>query len=179
MSLINSRSITCFSLISSLICLAAPVAAGEPARPFDEFGQTDAVSLRVEQVDGEHWIAMVELSNDESIAAMTLPLRWRPKGGFFRLDSASYDGLRTEQFALKTFYPDSVKQTVLIGLISDLGTGLPPLPPGDGPIARLHFTTLGISPKPLDVDTTFIRPHNVLQMVTPDVSSILPVFERR
>jgi hypothetical protein len=179
LGLIKSRSILYVSLILSLSHLAAPVTAGEPGRPFDEFGQTDAVRLRVEQVHGSQWIAMVELSNDENIAAMTLPLRWRPRGGFFRLDSASYDGLRTEQFALKTFYPDSVKQTVLIGLISDLGTGLPPLPPGDGPIARLHFTALQVSVKPLDVDTTFIRPHNVLQMVTPDVSSILPVFERR
>lgn len=108
-----------------------------------------------------------------------MPFRWLPRGGFYRLDSASYHDLRTEYFALKTFFPDSVAQTVLIGLISDLGTGLPPLAPGDGPIARLHFTALKESSRPLVVDTTFIRPHNILQLVTPDVSSIHPAFERK
>jgi hypothetical protein len=177
--LIERGLVYSFALVVALVLSASVVSAGELQRPYDEFGRVDAVILQVQHTGGDQWVAMVDLENDENIAALTIPLRWRPKGGFFRLDSASYHGLRTEHFALKTFFPDTTRQTILIGLISDLGTGLPPLPPGQGPIARVHFTALGESVKPLDVDTTFIRPHNVLQMVTPDVSSILPVFERR
>jgi hypothetical protein len=151
--------------------------AGPQKSPFDENGSLDVVKVEVRQMTGSNWVATVSLQNDENLAAMTLPFIWRPQLGHFRLDSASYTGLRTEYFTLKTFYPDTIAGTILIGLISNLGTDRPPLEPGNGPIARLHFTALNEQPLSLTVDTTFIRPFNVLQLVTPDVRSILPAFE--
>jgi len=154
------------------------VAYGEPPpRPFDENGELDTIIVEVHQVSSNQWVAIVTLQNDENLAAMTLPFSWRPQEGAFRLDSASYTGLRTEYFSLKTYYPDTTAGTILIGLISNLGTGRPPLGPGNGPIARLHFTALKTGAEPLVVDTAYIRPFNVLQLVTPDVRSILPAFQ--
>jgi hypothetical protein len=176
----NQRRRTILIVLAALLALTRTGSAdAQETHPFDEYGILDTISIDVRASGQGHWIATIVLQNDENIAAMTLPLQWRPHGERFRLDSASYVGLRTEYFALKTFYPDTVEGTILIGLISDLGNGLPPLEPGRGAIARLHFTALSDSAESLAVDTTFIRPHNVLQMVTPDVRSVLPAFERR
>jgi len=170
------RTTVSVSLI--LLAMGHPLSAQVPRAPLDEYGKMDSVMISVRQTGATRWEALVHLSNDENIAALTLPLSWRPGGMALTIDSASYSGLRTEYFALKTFFPDTAAGTVLIGLISDLGTGLPPLAPGRGPIARLFFTTTSAGQAPT-IDTTFIRPHNVLQLVTPDVRAILPVFEVR
>ena len=159
----------------ALLC-SGPATGQTPRAPLDEYGKMDTISIQVRQTGPMNWEAVVHLTNDENIAAVTLPLTWRPGGKAILLDSATYDGLRTGYFALKTFFPDTTAGKVLIGLISDLGTGLPPLEPGRGPIARLHFTAAVEGQVPR-LDTTFIRPHNVLQLVTPDVRAILPVFE--
>ncbi len=151
----------------------------ERASRSDEYGKPDSISVEIANTSGSQWEAIVKLTNDENLAALTLPFRWGPRHGFFRLDSASYAGTRTSYFAVKTFLPDTTKETILIGLISDLGRGLPPLEPGSGPIAKLYFTMLKNPAKPLVIDTTFIGPHNVLQMVTPDVRSVMPTFEVR
>ncbi len=164
--------------ISALLVMAIRTAsATEPVRPSDAYGRVDTIRVEIEPVNDQHWLATVFLNNDENLAAMTLPFRWAPRHGFYRLDSASYVRTRTAKFAVKTFHPDSLKETILIGLISDIGRGLPPLPPGNGPITRLYFTKLKPASKSLVLDTTFISPHNVLQMVTPDVASVYPVFQ--
>lgn len=157
--------------------LSAPPTRAERAN--DAYGNVDTIRVEIGPISERHWLATVYLANDENLAAMTLPFRWGPRHGFYRLDSASYARTRTEKFAVKTFHPDSVKETILIGLISDIGRGLPPLPAGSGPIARLYFTNLKPTVKPLALDTTFILPHNVLQMVTPDVASVYPAFETK
>lgn len=165
-------------LAGLLVSMAGAFAAlAQQKHPFDENGKLDTVAVETRQLAESQWVAIVTLQNDENLAAMTLPLSWRPHNGHFRLDSASYSGLRTEYFALKTFYPDTIAGTILIGLISNLGTDRPPLEPGSGPIARLHFTSLKNPSENLVVDTAFVRPFNVLQLVTPDVRSILPAFK--
>lgn len=173
------RTLTGYSLaviVLSVTGVGTAVQAGDPVRPSDAYGRMDTIRVEISQSAGTRWEADVYLSNDENLAAMTLPLRWGPKHGFYRLDSASYAKSRIEDFAVKTFYPDTVKQTVLLGLISDIGKGVPPLAAGHGLIARLHFTNVKPGAKPLTVDTTFIPPHNILQMVTPDIASIYPFF---
>ncbi|MBI3872055.1 MAG: hypothetical protein HY304_03135 [candidate division Zixibacteria bacterium] len=140
-------------------------------------GSPDRVVLQTEQIDSLHWEVTVSLENHELLAAMTLPFRWGHGRCPFSVDSADYRGLRTEYFALKTFYPDSLDHTVLIGLISDLGSGLPPLEPGNGPVARIYFTARTLPKRQLSLDTTFIAPHNTLQIVTPDVRAMTPAFE--
>ena len=137
----------------------------------------ERIALQVERIDSTHWEVIVSLENTHTLAAMTLPFRWGRGHSPFMIDSATYDGLRTEYFALKTFFPDSTDQTILIGLISDLGGGLPPLEIGSGPIARLYFTARTPTSRSLTLDTTFIAPHNTLQVVTPDVRAITPHFD--
>ncbi len=163
-------------LMVGVTLLSSRSRAQAPTAPHDEYGVLDTITVTVEHVTGDYWAAEVRLVNDESVAAITLPFTWRPGMQHFRIDSATYDGLRTSYFALKTFFPDTVKSTILIGLISDLGTGRSPLEPGSGLIARLHFTAKTEVADHLSLDTTFIRPHNVLQLVTPDAGSILPAF---
>jgi len=150
-----------------------------PKPPLDEYGDLDTVTIEILPSGGDQWQAVVSLTNDESVAAITLPLICTPGFSSYRLDSASYTDLRTAYFALKTFFPDTTRSTILIGLISDLGAGLPPLEPGSGPIARLFFTAMDGATGSLGVDTTFIRPHNVLQLVTPDARAILPALDAR
>lgn len=135
------------------------------------------ISIFTERVDSLHWEVTIDLKNVGLIAAMTLPLRWGDGRSPFQLDSADYRGLRTEYFALKTFRVDATKQNVLIGMISDMGGNYPPLESGSGSIARLHFSSrrpVAIAPA---LDTTFIAPHNILQIVTPDVRAIRPDFQ--
>lgn len=168
-------------IVATILLLQAPqgvrAQVREPVRPSDVYGQMDTIRVEIGPTADARWEVVVYLTNDENLAAMTLPFRWGPRHGFYRLDSASYAETRTERFAVKTFYPDTLKETILIGLISDIGKGLPPLGPGSGPIARLYFTNVKHAVKPLSLDTTFIPPHNVLQMVVPDVASVYPVFE--
>jgi len=135
-----------------------------------------SVSIHVEHVDSLHLEAIVELVNPSPIAALTLPLQWGNGHSPYTLDSADYRGLRTDYFALKTFRVDSTKQTVLIGMISDLGGNYPPLEPGAGGIARLFFSSAHPVKTAIAIDTVFIAPHNTLQLVTPDVRAVSPEF---
>lgn len=166
-------------LLVGLGLVSSSSLAQAPSAPHDDYGALDTITVHVQHITTGYWTADVRLTNDESVAAITLPFAWHPGVEHFRIDSATYAGLRTSYFALKTYFPDTVKSTILIGLISDLGTGLPPLEPGSGLIARLHFTSETDSGDGLTIDTTFIRPHNVLQLVTPDARSILPAFDTR
>lgn len=157
-----------------LLLLAAPVASAQTP-PETAY----VVTVQTDRTDSLHWEVLVSLDNPGPVAALTLPLRWGEGPPLYRIDSANYWGLRTEYFALKTFRVDSTRQTVLVGLISDLGGTRPPLAPGEGAIARLFFTaqTRQVSYALLP-DTTFIRPHNTLQLVTPDIRAINPRFVR-
>jgi len=161
-----------FLLLASLLLGTRPVDAT------DTVGNSvpERVSVQIQRTDSAHWLATVTLTNAEIIAAMTLPFRWSGRG--ILIDSVSYVQTRVEYFALKTFLPDSAAQTILIGLVPDLGMGLPPLEPGEGTILRMYYTGHSSAPATsLRMDTTFIRPHNTLQLVTPDVRSIVPRFE--
>jgi len=135
------------------------------------------VGIELEQIDARHWDVLVSMVNPGPVAAVTLPFRWGNGRAPYRIDSAGYAGMRTEYFALKTYYVDSTKQTVLIGLISDMGAGFPPLDAGGGGIARLYFSAKPGATVPLSIDTTFIPPANTLRLVTPDVKAIRPLFK--
>lgn len=163
-------------LVSACIVVLAVAACARAERlPTEHSGYR--ISIFVDRVDSLHWEATIDLANIGVIAAMTLPMRWGDGRSPFRLDSADYRGLRTEYFALKTLRVDSTKQSVLLGMISDMGGNYPPLESGSGSIARLYFSTrLPVTTPPV-LDTTFIAPHNTLQLVTPDVRAIRPDFQ--
>lgn len=168
-------------IIATLLIVPALVAAvgaavlAQTSTP----GNADSIWVTTEQQDSLHWEATVFLHNTDILVAMTLPLRWGNGQAPFRIDSATYGCTRVAYFALKTYLVDTSDQSVLIGLISDLGRGLPPLEPGRGPIAVLHFTARHQSVERLSIDSTFIPPQNTLQVVTPDVRAVTPNFEVR
>jgi hypothetical protein len=145
----------------------------------DPSGKIDTCRIVVSQKEKSNQVmASVSVFNDEELAAMTLAFRFGNGKTPIRCDSVSFRETRTEDFAMKTQYVDTVLQTVLIGLISDMSGSKPPLKKGDGEVARMYFT-LPKNQKFQDcfIDTTWIKPFNVLKFVTPDVKGIYPAFE--
>jgi hypothetical protein len=164
-----------------IACMAVATAVGPiwAGPPEQDSLIAEHMWIELHPIDSMHWRATVHLRNPDPLAALTLPFTWRGGQSFYFADSANYAATRVEYFALKTYLADTANQTVLIGLISDLGMDLPPLEPGSGPIAHLYFTARDSGTSPPLLDTTFILPHNTLQLVTPDVRAITPEFEVR
>ena len=145
----------------------------------DPSGKPDICRIVVSQKEKSNQvIASVSVFNDEELAALTLPFRFGNGKSPIRCDSVRFRGTRTEDFAWKTQLIDTVLQTVLIGLISDMSGTKPPLKKGDGEVAKIYFT-IPKDQKFMDsfIDTTWIKPFNVLKFVTPDVKGIYPAFE--
>lgn len=145
----------------------------------DPSGKLDTCRIVVFQKEKSNQVmASVSVFNDEDLAAMTLAFRFGNGKSPIRCDSVKFWGTRTEDFAMKTQFVDTVLQTVLIGLIADMAGTKPPLKKGNGEVVRMYFTV----PKNQEfqdffIDTTWIRPFNVLKFVTPDVKGIYPAFE--
>ncbi len=145
----------------------------------DTFGKPDTCRVIVSQ-DEKNNKAMVSVSvfNDEELAAMTIPFRFGSGTSPIRCDSVKFRGTRTEEFDMKTQLVDTTRQTVLIGLVADMSGSKSPLAKGNGEVARIYFT-LSKNAKFQDVmiDTSWVKPFNVLKFVTPDVKSVYPVFD--
>ncbi len=145
----------------------------------DIFGKPDTCRVAVFQ-DEKSNKAMVSVSvfNDEELAAMTIPFRFGNGTSPIRCDSVRFRRTRTDEFDMKTQLLDTTRQTVLIGLVADMSGNKAPLSKGDGEVARIYFT-LPQNTKFQDVliDTTWVKPYNILKFVTPDVKSIFPVFD--
>jgi hypothetical protein len=145
----------------------------------DNFGKVDTCRIVVSQDEKSNQvIASVSVLNDEELAALTLPLRYGNGKTPIRCDSVRFRGTRSEYFSMKTQLVDTVEQTVLIGLIADMSGSKPPLEKGDGEVARLHFSVdKNKKFKDFFMDTTWIKPYNLLKFVTPDVKGIYPAFD--
>jgi hypothetical protein len=76
--------------------------------------------------------------NQDSLAAMTIPLHYETDCPGFTIDSVSFWGTRIEDWESKNVRIDP--DTVLLGLFADVGGGTPPLPLGEGPIAYIYFS---------------------------------------
>jgi hypothetical protein len=93
------------------------------------------------------------------------------------VDSIIFWNTRSEYFDMKTQLVDTVRQTVLIGLIPDMSGTKPPMKKGDGEVVRIYFSTSGSKFEDVLMDTTWVRPQNHLKFVTPDVKGIFPSFD--
>ncbi len=145
----------------------------------DTFGKPDTCRVVVFQDEkGNKAMVSVTVYNDEELAAMTIPLLFGNGSSPIRCDSVKFRRTRTEEFDMKTQLIDTVRQTVLIGLVADMSGNKSPLAKGDGEVARIYFT-LSKNAKFQDVviDTTWVKPFNVMKFVTPDVKSVFPVFD--
>jgi len=145
----------------------------------DAFGKPDTCRIVVFQDEKSNQvIASVSVFNDEELAGMTLPFRYGNGKSPIRCDSIRFWKTRSEYFDMKTELVDTVRQTVLIGLIPDMSGSKPPLKKGDGEVVRMYFSIpKGAKFKDFYMDTTWIKPFNVLKFVTPDVKGIYPAFD--
>lgn len=169
---IMSLQKTALFMLGLLLILAVSVFAQK-----DEFGKIDTLYAEPYQIDDKNWGINLSLTNDEEIVGISVPLRFA--SGKLRLvaDSTIFKGGRTEHFRVKFARADTSIQSVTIGLINDIGVSVPALQPGNGRIATIFVSSLDGDKIPdLKVDTTTTNPGNTLQMVSPPVNEVIPVF---
>jgi hypothetical protein len=161
------------------ILLGMVVGAASSSAQKDTFGEPDICRIVVMQDEKSNQVmASVSVLNDEELAALTLPFRYGNGKSPIKVDSVIFWKTRSEYFDMKTQLLDTVRQTILIGLIADMSGSRPPMKKGDGEVARIYFT-IDKSKKFEDVlmDTTIVKPFNVLKFVTPDVKGVYPEFD--
>jgi hypothetical protein len=145
----------------------------------DPIGQPDTCRIVVIQDQKSNQaVANVSIFNDEELAAMTLTFRYGNGQSPVRCDSIRFWDTRCQFFEMKTGRVDSINQTILIGLIADMSGNNPPMEKGDGEVTRIYFTLpQGEKFQDFVMDTTWIRPFNVLKFVTPEIEGIYPAFD--
>jgi hypothetical protein len=145
----------------------------------DSFGKPDTCRIIVFQEENSNQVmASVSVFNDEELAAMTLPFRYGDGKSPIKCDSIKFWDTRTMFFDMKTELIDTVRQAVLIGLIADMSGQRPPMKKGDGEVAKIYFTIpKGAKFQDFYMDTTWVRPMNLLKFVTPEVKSVYPAFD--
>ncbi len=89
---------------------------------------------------GEEIAVNISIINDVSAKGFILPINWTGPYGMI-LDSVSTQGLRTSYFEEINFlgYDDANSRIAVQMKTSSFGTA-PDLPPGSGPVLRVHFT---------------------------------------
>lgn len=165
------------AVFSALLCVILCSPSSFAQR--DQFGKLDTCRITVFQEEKSNQVmASVSVFNDEELAAMTLPFRYGDGKSPLRCDSIKFWDTRTMLFDMKTDLIDTARQAVLIGLIADMSGQKPPMKKGDGEVAKIYFTIpKGAKFQDFYMDTTWVRPMNVLKFVTPEVKSIFPVFD--
>ena len=165
------------AVFSTLLCVILCSSSSSAQR--DEFGKPDTCRITVFQEEKSNQVmASVWVFNDEELAAMTLPFRYGDGKSPLRCDSIKFWDTRTMFFDMKTELIDTARQAVLIGLIADMSGQRPPMKKGDGEVAKIYFTIpKGAKFQDFYMDTTWVRPMNVLKFVTPEVKSIYPAFD--
>jgi hypothetical protein len=152
--------------------------AGSVLAQTDKYGKVDTIYAEPYQIDAKNWGVNVSLYNDEDIIAISLPLKLMSGRTRIVADSVIFIGGRVENFRVKNARVDTTIQCVTLGLINDIGVSVPPLAPGEGRIATIFVSGLdGDDIKSLEVDTTTTKPGNTMQMVTPPVEEVIPVFK--
>lgn len=145
----------------------------------DSFGKPDTCRIAVEQDQKTgQGVVYVSVFNDENLAALTLPFSYGDGKSPVRCDSVRFRNTRAASFDMKTANIDTVGQTVLIGLIADMTGTKPPMEKGDGAVATIYFT-FPANQRFHDfvMDTTWVKPFNLLKFVTPDVKAVYPEFD--
>lgn len=175
----EKQSLICWLLFPMMVLIYMIPFATSAFTQSDSLGQPDTCRIVVAQNDSSHQaVAHVSIFNDQDLAAMTLAFRYGNGKSPIRCDSVRFLNTRSQFFDMRTERIDTVEQTVLIGLIADMSGNNPPMEKGDGEVARIYFTLpQGDKFQDFVMDTTWIRPFNVLKFVTPDVKGIYPEFD--
>ncbi|MBD3298468.1 MAG: hypothetical protein GF341_07435 [candidate division Zixibacteria bacterium] len=125
--------------------------------------------------------AIVEfwMSNTNPVLAMTLPFK------FAAGDSLAFDSIVTRGGLIADFpvvepVYRSENQTLLVQIMWAKNTSVQadPIPPGQGPLLRLHLSTPGEFPMDdFRMASVQLPPENVLMFVTATLNSVTPDFE--
>lgn len=132
----------------------------------DYFGIIDTVYADIAKIDDYNWTITVSYTNDETVAGLSIPLKMT--AGLTRIvaDSAVYTGGRVEHFALKAFRPDTSIQSVMLGMVANLGPTNNVLSPGKGRLVTVFVSSIDKKPiEKLAVDTITLYPNNSLMIV--------------
>lgn len=175
------RQIVCQGLAFTMILTTIFLAPSFVFAQIDPFGKTDTCRIVTFQDEKNSKVmASVSIFNDEELVGITLPFRYGTGNIPIRCDSVRFRETRVEHFEIKTQRVDTVNQTVLIGLLPDLGGQNDPLKKGNGEVARIYFTLKeGAKFQDFFMDTTLIKPFNRLKFVTPKVKGIYPAFDNK
>ncbi len=112
--------------------------------------------------------AHVRVANDDSVGAITLPLRWSGPAHF---DSVTFRDTNLGD-SVRVVTLDTLTQEVLVGLIP---VHDPPIPPTQGLFTTLCFTLNDVTGI-MQVDSTFILPINHLLFTTTEPEGYHPQF---
>ena len=146
----------------SLSLMLAGTAFGQT----DAFGKVDTVYAELAQIDDHNWSITVNITNDEHLLGLSVPLKLSSEISPSVADSAVYTGGRVEHFAYKGFRPDTAIQCVTLGMVGNLGPTNNKLAPGQGRLATIFVSAMEDKPMPtLTVDTTTTHPNNSLMLV--------------
>ena len=126
-----------------------------------------------------HFEFDIVLTNNQPIAAMSLPFKITAGDHTLMYDSISFNGSRAEFCAAKIPNPDTANQKFNLGILASMTPPLKYIDPGSGTIAKLYYTgPKGIKLEDIQVDTTFFPPSNHLMGVLPDAkTNIYPDFK--
>ena len=126
-----------------------------------------------------HFEFDIILTNNQPIAAMSLPFKITAGDHTLLYDSISFEGSRAEFCAAKIPNPDTANQKFNLGILASMTPPLKYIDPGSGTIAKLYYTgPKGVKISDIEVDTTFFPPSNHLMGVLPDAkTNIYPEFK--
>lgn len=126
-----------------------------------------------------HFEFEIVLTNDQPIAAMSLPFKITAGKNTLTYDSISFDGSRAEFCAAKIPNSDTANQKFNLGILASMTPPLKYIDPGHGTIAKIYYTgPKGVKLNEIEVDTTFFPPSNHLMGVLPDAkTNIYPDFK--
>jgi len=137
----------------------------------------DTIYAEPYRIDAKNWAINVSMFNDEDILAISIPLTFSAGKNRVVADSIVFKGGIAEEFKIKLARIDTTTQCVTLGLISDVGVSVPPIPPGKGRLATIFISSLDDKEiTSLTVDTTTTPPGNNLQLVSPPTAGIVPAF---
>lgn len=147
-----------------------------PASIMDTVGKVDTLFLEMKKGEQEgKWVLHFNIQNDESLFAMSFPIR---HDSLMAFDSISLAGTRIDFFQTKMVNKaPAVPNTVVIGLFSALNPEAPPMPPGNGLVMKMYFT----APASRPVSIRSAAPINMppgLELVTPRGTPIHPAVVR-
>lgn len=161
-----------FVLAATLALSAAGWAQNDP------IGKTDTVTLVVETIQPGKWVITTHVWNDEELGGVDIPIKYTAGVATLRVDSVVYTGTRMETFAKTYNQVDTLNQRMHFGGFPYMAPNQPPMPAGNGEMARVYISVTGDKkPSAFAVDTTTMKPNNSLMLVDKNAKIIVPALK--